>query len=208
MYDGNIPALHLAAASGVPEVLRMIFITEEFDPIKLTPHNRIPIYFAIDSSTAKFNNKVEMEVKEKSNITNEESSPMTYPGTCVDPFAIDTKSRPHTKLCRRPAAVEPPFLRRREYDVDDDRKACITMLEQAGVDIWQRDCEHSLAEPGPEAPIGLRTWWYGIIARDISAVKKDINDAANAISVVVALVATVSYVGPLQPPLGYGTTDP
>ena len=39
MYDGNIPALHLAAASGVPEVLRMMFMTEEFDPIKLTPIN-------------------------------------------------------------------------------------------------------------------------------------------------------------------------
>jgi hypothetical protein len=215
MYDGNIPALHLAAASGVPEVLRMIFITEEFDPIKLTPHNRTPIHFALDSTTAKFNNKVEVEVKEKSNITNEESSPMTYPGTCVDPFAVNTKKRPDTKLCRRPAGNEHRTGRRREYniitmhnDVDDDRKACITMLEQAGVDIWQRDCEHSLAEPGPEAPTGLRTWWYGIIARDISAAKKDLNDAANAISVVAALVATVSYVGPLQPPLGYGTTDP
>lgn len=191
-YDGNIPALHLAAASGVPEVMRM-FITKEFDPIKLTPHdNRTPIHFAIDSSTAKLNNEVEV----KSNDTNEESSPMTGPGPCVDPFAIDTETRPDTNLRSEPAGN------------DEDRLACITMLMQAGVDIWQRDYEHTLAEPGPEASTYLRKWWYEAIAREISEAKKYLNDAANAISVVAALVATASYVGPLQPPLGYGTTDP
>jgi hypothetical protein len=169
----------------------------------LTPDKRTAIHFAIDSSTAKFNNEVEVavevevEVKEKSNDTNEEPISMWYCSQYVDPFAIDTKTRLDTELCpdERPRYV-------------DDMQACITMLMQAGVDIWQRDCEHSLAEPGPEAPTPLRTWWYGIIARDISEAKKDLNDAANAISVVAALVATVSYVGPLQPPLGYGTTDP
>jgi hypothetical protein len=196
MYDGNIPALHLAAASGVPEVLRMMFMTEEFDPIKLTPHKRTPIHFALDYSTAKFNNEVEVEVKEKSTDTNEESMPMWYRSSYIDPFAIDTKTRPDKELC--------PELARH----DEGRPACITMLMQAGVDIWQRDDERSLAEPGPEASTDLRTWWYGTIARDISEAKKDLNDAANAISVVAALVATVSYVGPLQPPLGYGTTDP
>jgi MFS family permease len=82
------------------------------------------------------------------------------------------------------------------------------MLMQAGVDIWQEDDEGTLAEPGPEASTKVRMWWYEAIARDTSEAKKNLNDAANAISVVAALVATASYVGPLQPPLGYGTTDP
>jgi len=182
-YDGNIPALHLAAASGVPEVIRM-FITKEFDPIQLTPDKRTPIHFAIDSSTAKFNNEVEVavevEVKEKSNDTIEESSPMTNPGTCVDPFAIDTKTRPDKELCPRPAGD------------DEGRPACITMLMQAGVDIWQEDDEDTLAEPGPEASPIVRKWWYEAIARDTSEAKKNLNDAAIAISLVAALVATAS----------------
>jgi len=181
MYDGNIPALHLAAASGVPEVLRM-FITKEFDPIKLTPHKRTPIHFAIDSSTAIFNNdEEEVEVEEKSNDTNEESKFMTNPGTCVDPFAKDTaKIRFDNKLCPGPAGD------------DEGRPACITMLMQAGVDIWQEDDEDTLAEPGPEASPIVRKWWYEAIARDTSEAKKNLNDAAIAISLVAALVATAS----------------
>jgi hypothetical protein len=161
MYDGNIPALHLAAASGVPEVLRM-FITKEFDPIKLTPHKRTPIHFAIDSSTAIFNNdEEEVEVEEKSNDTNEESKFMTNPGTCVDPFAKDTaKIRFDNKLCPGPAGD------------DEGRPACITMLMQAGVDIWQEDDEDTLAEPGPEASPIVRKWWYEAIARDTSEPRK------------------------------------
>jgi len=42
------------------------------------------------------------------------------------------------------------------------------------------------------------------MARETLEAKKNLNEAANAISVVAALVATASFVGPLQPPLGYG----
>lgn len=84
------------------------------------------------------------------------------------------------------------------------RQACITMLLQAGVDIWEKDDRGRFAEPGEEAPIEVQLWWHGKMAQETSEAKKSLNDAANAIAVVAALVATASFVGPLQPPLGYG----
>ncbi|KAJ7568557.1 hypothetical protein O6H91_01G037800 [Diphasiastrum complanatum] len=86
------------------------------------------------------------------------------------------------------------------------KKGCVNLLLQAGLDIWHCDKEGKIPNPGSNALEDSRTWWY----EKLDAVTKDTNNnltlAANAISVTAALVATASFVGPLQPPLGYETT--
>jgi hypothetical protein len=40
------------------------------------------------------------------------------------------------------------------------------------------------------------------VVKEVVTLKTSISDVANATSVVAALVATASFIGPLQPPLG------
>ena len=115
----------------------------------------------------------------------------------------------------------------------DGKKACINILLQAGFDIWctqeiykptyKRKAhfeEHLLQEepqvkpnisyqnipdPGRDASDEARLWWYDRVAKETLEAKNSFNAAGNATAVVAALVATASFVGPLQPPLGYGT---
>jgi hypothetical protein len=40
------------------------------------------------------------------------------------------------------------------------KKACISLLLQAGVDIWQRHGNRDVPDPGFDAPHEARLWWY------------------------------------------------
>jgi hypothetical protein len=83
------------------------------------------------------------------------------------------------------------------------RETCISILVQAGVDLWQKDNMGNFPEPSRWASNATHLSWQKTVASETLEAKKSINEVGNAISVVAALVATVSYVGPLQPPLGY-----
>ena len=88
------------------------------------------------------------------------------------------------------------------------RKGCINMLLQAGVDIWQKDKRGRIANPGREINDDeFVTWWHEKMAKEALDLRNNLNQGGNAISIIGALIATASYVGPLQPPLSYGS-DP
>jgi hypothetical protein len=82
-------------------------------------------------------------------------------------------------------------------------KACANLLLQAGADILLTDKEGYIADPGPMAPIELKNWWYELVAKETLNIKNDLNAAGTGTAVVATLVATASFVGPLQPPLNY-----
>jgi hypothetical protein len=80
---------------------------------------------------------------------------------------------------------------------------CINLLLQGGIDIWTPHHKtKELPSPGPTADDEARKWWYEKVIKEVVTLKTSISDAANATSVVAALVATASFIGPLQPPLG------
>ncbi len=74
---------------------------------------------------------------------------------------------------------------------------------QAGADIWAKDQMGNWADPGAAASDGGRKWWYERVAKETENTRNQLNAAGTGIAVVAALVATASFVGPLQPPLGY-----
>jgi hypothetical protein len=88
------------------------------------------------------------------------------------------------------------------------RKGCINMLLQAGLDIWHKDSDDKFANPGNEINDDeFVSWWHEKMAKEALDLRTNLNQGGNAISVIGALIATASYVGPLQPPLSYGS-DP
>lgn len=211
-YDNKIPSIHLAAASGVPEVLQLFLDKKPkiFDASKTTAHKRTTLHFAVDTIAPY------MVDKPTSNANN-----FMNPFQCILDFG-DAQHLEYiiTKASKKKLVVgdhvdkdnskvvtqknKPQMTTLEEYG---GKQACITMLLQDGVDIWQRDDQWKFAEPGAKTSNEIRMWWFNKIAEEKSATKKTLNDAANAISVVAALIATASYVGPLSPPLGFGTVS-
>ena len=87
------------------------------------------------------------------------------------------------------------------------KKRCMTMLLEVGLDIWQKDENGDLPEPRWGATDGDHLWWHDRIRVQVIEAKRNLNAAGNALSVVAGLIATASYAGPLQPPLGFETSD-
>jgi hypothetical protein len=85
----------------------------------------------------------------------------------------------------------------------EEREACISVLVQAGVDVWEKDDNGNFPDHGMSASGINQLSWQKMVASETLEAKRSWNEGGNAISVVAALVATASYVGPLQPPLGY-----
>ncbi|KAG0582744.1 hypothetical protein KC19_3G082300 [Ceratodon purpureus] len=84
--------------------------------------------------------------------------------------------------------------------------SCINLLLQAGIDIWTPHCETGeLPNPGPMANDQARQWWYDKVETEVVSRKTTVNNACNATSVIATLVATGSFIGPLQPPLGWAS---
>ncbi|CAM6095905.1 unnamed protein product [Calypogeia fissa] len=92
-----------------------------------------------------------------------------------------------------------------EDDPLTDRQGCINLLLRSGCDVFKtnKDGQH----PHPQGKLvnnsTFRTWWSDRQGKEFDATQGTLSSAANAIAVVAALVATASYVGPLQPPMGY-----
>ncbi|CAM6100228.1 unnamed protein product [Calypogeia fissa] len=92
--------------------------------------------------------------------------------------------------------------------VDDEaltqRQGCINLLLQAGCDVFKTNDNGQ--PPYPQGTLSSNSkfvsWWYERQAKEFDATQRTLSSAANAISVTATLVATASYVGPLQPPMG------
>ncbi|CAM6118547.1 unnamed protein product [Calypogeia fissa] len=92
-----------------------------------------------------------------------------------------------------------------EDDPLTDRQGCINLLLRSGCDVFKTNKDGQ--PPHPQGKLinnsAFLSWWYGRQGKEFDATNSRLSSAANAISVVAALIATASYVGPLQPPMGY-----
>ncbi|KAL3697436.1 hypothetical protein R1sor_011512 [Riccia sorocarpa] len=97
--------------------------------------------------------------------------------------------------------------KREKLEVESNHIGCVNYLLQVGLDAWQTDSDNKIADPGPKASGDYKKWWYEKVMQETHNQKTGFGAAANALSVTAALVVTASYIGPLQPPLGYNLVD-
>ena len=173
-----ISAIHLAAASGDPKTLRLFITYHQFDPL-VTCHGATSLHFAVASRRP----------------------------TSLEPFRGESIYMFDHFLNMKDFGGIISYGIAKEQDAKNtsykEREACISVLVQAGVDVWQEDDNGNFPDPGISASSENQLSWQKIVANETLEAKRSLNEVGNAISVVAALVATASYVGPLQPPLGY-----
>jgi hypothetical protein len=82
---------------------------------------------------------------------------------------------------------------------------CIDLLIESGsIDIWTpHKGNDNFPSPDSRADDDALRWWYEKMTNERTNAKKNISDGANATGIIAALVATASFIGPFQPPLGY-----
>ncbi|CAM6081604.1 unnamed protein product [Calypogeia fissa] len=124
---------------------------------------------------------------------------------CFTPFFLDYPSCEHFAKCQRAIWG---FEDKKIRDVESqfvERQGCINLLLQAGCDVFKVNKNKQV--PYPQNSLSSNgkflSWWHDRQDREFGAAQNNLNFAANAISVTATLVATASYVGPLQPPMGY-----
>ena len=81
------------------------------------------------------------------------------------------------------------------------------LLMQAGFDMNKTNFDGYCPELSPATPEDVRQWWYEKFTKQTQEHLNNLFGAANAVSVTAALVATASFAGPLQPPLGLASTS-
>jgi hypothetical protein len=85
-----------------------------------------------------------------------------------------------------------------------ERQGCINMLLRAGCDVFKANKKKQIPYPsGSLKDKKFLSWWFDKQDKEFKATTNNLNFATNAIAVTAALVATTSYVGPLQPPQGF-----
>ncbi|KAL3686175.1 hypothetical protein R1sor_004197 [Riccia sorocarpa] len=184
--NGPLSVLYIASSAGNPAMIQALLASQKFDPLLTTEESKdTALHFAADAN---------------------------YSGPLLQPTLLDLVNVSH-----RPGMASAHrfrFLEKTREELiqgeDSKRKGCISLLLQAGIDIWQKNENSKSADPGENASPDFCSWWYDKLSKETQELRAGLNTAANAISVTAALVATASFVGPLQPPLGYnnvGTVD-
>ncbi|KAL3695463.1 hypothetical protein R1sor_009539 [Riccia sorocarpa] len=171
----NTSALHYAATVANPATVTVILNSKKFDPLVEDLDGNNPLHYAAYAREA---------------ITVLTPHLLDIPNS-YSPLVAQVKTS--SGSTQNPAASA------------SRRQGCINLLLQAGIDIWKTNKEGNIADPGIRASPEACSWWYEKVARETLETKQSLNAAANAVSVTAALVATASYVGPMQPPLGYVT---
>ncbi|KAL3686180.1 hypothetical protein R1sor_004202 [Riccia sorocarpa] len=181
--NGPFSVLYIASSAGDPAMIQALLASQKFDPQITTEESRdTALHFAADAH---------------------------YTGPLLQPTLLDLVNVSH-----RPGMAMPHTFRfldktREEFIQGEDsrRKGCISLLLQAGIDIWQKNTNSKSADPGENASPDFCSWWYEKLSKETQELRTGLNTAANAISVTAALVATASFTGPLQPPLNYQYAD-
>ena len=200
-YDEKMPALHLAAASGNYEVLRLFMDHSLFNHMKAVDFKnskgaRTTLHLAADKTIPFYRG---------SGVDLDDCRIFKTIGTAVSLVDIDNYHMLQLIPILPDDDTEPSKAIKRT--IYYGKKRCMTMLLELGLDMWQKDEKGDLLEPRWEAPDGDTLWWHDRIRTEVIEAKRNLNAAGNAISVVAGLVATASYAGPLQPPLGFETLD-
>lgn len=180
-------ALHYTAASGDPEVLKLFLGNCNFNPLVITGSRKTALLHATDATI-----------------------PSRYPYIIAeqyDPTSADVQFNRLILICE---VYYPRFFGLNAGGMGyskgySGKQGCTNLLLQTGVDTWQKDDDNKIADPGPEASHNEQLWWHDRIARETADTKSSLNQAGNAIDVIAALIATTSILGPLQPPLAYGS---
>ncbi|KAL3682238.1 hypothetical protein R1sor_000260 [Riccia sorocarpa] len=180
--DGNLKSpILLAAERADLEVLRLVLETGKFDTQCQDQYGNTPLHAAVRCE-----------------------GPVSLPAMLID-FVEIPKECPHGSRDLEQSSMTTP--QQRESHHESRRQGCINLLLQEGLDIWETNKSGKIPDPGPKASPGYSLWWYERLARETLDQKTSFNVAGSAVSVTAALVATASYIGPLQPPLAYSWED-
>ncbi|KAL3678490.1 hypothetical protein R1sor_021446 [Riccia sorocarpa] len=177
-------ALHLAAERADSEILRIILETGKFDPhfVDAEKGNTL-LHPAARCEATTF-----------------------LPAMLIDYVEIPEKFSSNSGVEQRPM-IKDQQSEKEERHHESRRQGCVNLLLQEGLDIWETNKSGRIPGPGPKASPEYSLWWYEKLAHETQDQKTSFSAAATAISVTAALVATASYIGPLQPPLGYSLED-
>ncbi|CAM6030506.1 unnamed protein product [Sphagnum balticum] len=197
-YEGLYPSkknycLHLAASSGDLEILQLFLSKEFVDQLNSSYKSDLetdleeyppPLHFAVHGKFPVVNVPEKFKVFDRLRTIRDFLSPESLLSSEED---LEAKGKY--------ARWEYPEY----YGHYTERQGCINLLLQAGADIWAKDKMGNWADPGATATAEARLWWYERVAKETDNIRKQLNAAGTGI----AVVATASFVGPLQPPLGY-----
>jgi hypothetical protein len=184
--SSTVPALHYSAFFGQVEATRAILNSGCYNQFALSDKKTTALHYAVT-----LNNTFARERIQNPFLTLQDLMPYSsVPNTVIQnsqPSSLSFHNNP------------------RNYTGNE--RSCIILLLQAGIDVWTTNEDDEAPFPGSMANSEASQWWYEKVVSEILNVKKSLSDAANATSVIAALVATASFIGPLQPPRGYDSTS-
>ncbi|KAL3697447.1 hypothetical protein R1sor_011523 [Riccia sorocarpa] len=194
-------SLHVAAKHADPEMLRIILDTGKFNPHYDEGNTILHSAVRCHLESPPVPQVMLQDFVEIPKIHTHLLSNLSVAADGKDGTTEDADKRP----CQCTKRMEQQ--REKALDMESGRQGCVNYLLQVGLDVWETDQYNRIADPGPQASRGYKTWWYDKLAQETQDQKANFGAAANALSVTAALVATASYVGPLQPPLGLNFVD-
>ncbi|CAM6112240.1 unnamed protein product [Calypogeia fissa] len=190
--DPNPDPFLLAASNGNPDAIKA-FLDNGQDPlIKGASDGNTALHFALMGNSVKLRPHLIDFVSCRHVSTRRKESDNSVSAWLAD--ACDT-----TEMSGKSKGSD----RKESEGESGQRKGCVNLLLQAGIDVLGKNKKELSARPGPSAPEEFVEWWYDKVADQIQKALEKFTAAANAISVTATLVATASYNAPFAPPLGY-----
>lgn len=120
---------------------------------------------------------------------------------------MDYVDAEHVSLARDRASRMGPKQVTDEKSIAE-RQGCINRLLQVGCEVFKANKRKQVPYPtGSMNDARFLSWWYGKQEKEFNTTQNNLNFATNAIAVTATLVATASYMGPLQPPMGYDASQ-
>jgi hypothetical protein len=181
-----MPALHYSAFFGQVEATRAILSSRRYDPFALSHNKSTALHYAVTLNNTSARRRIEHQ------------------------FLTLQDFMPYGSVAKTVIQNSPPSslsFHNMPRNYTGNEKSCIILLLQAGIDAWAENEDGELPFPGSMASSEASQWWYEKLVNESSKLKKSLSDAANATSLIATLVATASFIGPLQPPRGYDSTS-
>ena len=195
-----MPAEHLAAASGNYEVLRLFLNKPHFNHMKT-------IDFSKGTQRRKFRTTLHLAADEtipsyrERGVDFDACSIFKNDGIAVSLVDIDNHHMIQSNSIFQDDGTDSSKTIMTKVYIG--KQQSMTMILEYGLEMWRKGENGDFPEPRWEAPDGESHWWHDKVRMQVIEAKRNLREAGNAISVVAGLIVTASYVGPLQPPLGF-----